>query len=85
MDLQVHLLIHLVDDIEMEGVVSARWMFFFERYMRTLKLNETFFFLCALLDKDYGYGPWIWDEARATNIIDGEKPQYNGVQVEFGE
>jgi len=37
-DLQVHLLIHLVDDIEMEGVVSTRWMFFFERYMRTLKI-----------------------------------------------
>ena len=38
MDLQVHLLIHLVDDIEMVGVVSTRWMFFFERYMRTLKI-----------------------------------------------
>jgi len=37
MDLQVHLLIHLVDDIEMAGVVSTRWMLFFERYMRTLK------------------------------------------------
>jgi hypothetical protein len=38
MDLQVHLLIHLVDDIELEGVVSTRWMFIFERYMKTLKI-----------------------------------------------
>ena len=30
-------------------------------------------------------GPQIWDEAHATDIIDGEKPQSNGVQVEFGE
>jgi len=103
MDLQVHLLIHLVDDIEMAGVVSTRWMFFFERYMRTLKryvwqkahpegcmakgyvLNEEFFFLCELLGKDYEDGPWIWDEAFAADIIYGEKPQSNGVKVEFGE
>jgi hypothetical protein len=38
MDLQVHLLIHLVDDIELAVVISARWMFFFERYMKTLKI-----------------------------------------------
>ena len=37
MDLQVHLLIHLVDDIELAGVVSMRWIFFFERHMKTLK------------------------------------------------
>ena len=37
MDLQVHLLIHLVDDIDLAGVVSTRWVFFFERYMKTLK------------------------------------------------
>ena len=37
MNLQVHLLIHLVDDIELAGVVSTRWMFYFERYMKTLK------------------------------------------------
>jgi hypothetical protein len=28
MDLQVHLLIHLVDKVELVGVVSSRWMFF---------------------------------------------------------
>ena len=38
MDLQVHLLIHLVDEIELAAVVSTRWMFFFERYMKTLNI-----------------------------------------------
>ena len=37
MDLQVHLLINLVDDIELAGIVSTRWMFLFKRYMKTLK------------------------------------------------
>ena len=37
MDLQVHLLIHLVDEVELVGVVSCRWMFFLERYMKKLK------------------------------------------------
>ena len=36
-DLQVHLLIHLVDEFELFGVVSCRWMFFLERYMNKLK------------------------------------------------
>ena len=48
-------------------------------------LNEAFFFLCEFLSKDYEDGPWIWDEAHATDIIEGEKTQSNGVQVEFGE
>ena len=39
MDLQVHLLIHLVDDIEIADILSMRWMFFFERYMKTLKIH----------------------------------------------
>ena len=30
MELQVHLLIHLVDEVELVGVVSYRWMFFRE-------------------------------------------------------
>lgn len=38
MDLQVQLLIHVVDDIEMAGIISMRWMFFFERYMKTIKI-----------------------------------------------
>ena len=37
MDLQVHILIHLVDEVELVGVVSCRWMFFLERYMKKLK------------------------------------------------
>ena len=37
MDLQVHLLIHLVDEVELVGVVSFLWMFFLERYMKKLK------------------------------------------------
>ena len=37
MDLQVHLLIHIVNDIELAGVISMRWMFLFETYMKTLK------------------------------------------------
>ena len=37
MDLQVHLLIHLVYEVELVGVVSYRWMFFLERYMKKLK------------------------------------------------
>ena len=37
MDLQVHLLIHLVDEVELVGVVSYHLMFFLERYMKKLK------------------------------------------------
>jgi hypothetical protein len=37
MDLQVHLLIHLVDEVELVRVVSCHWMFFLERYMKKLK------------------------------------------------
>ena len=37
MDLQVHLLIHLVNEVELVGVVSCCWMFFLERYMKKLK------------------------------------------------
>ena len=101
--LQVHLLIHLVDDIELVGVVSTMWMFFFDRYMKTLKryvqqkahpegcmaegyvLNEAFFFLCEFLGKDFEDGPQIWDEERASDIIDGEKTQSNGVQVDISK
>ena len=37
MDLQVHILIHLVYEVELVGVVSYHWMFFLERYMKKLK------------------------------------------------
>lgn len=36
-NIQVHLLIHLVDDIENVSVVSARSMFFLERFFKVLK------------------------------------------------
>ena len=37
MDLQIYLLIHLVDEVELVGVVSCRWMFFLEMHMKKLK------------------------------------------------
>ncbi|MCO5556412.1 hypothetical protein L7F22_009961 [Adiantum nelumboides] len=36
-DIQVHVLIHLVDEIEIAGVVSTYWMFWVERFMGVLK------------------------------------------------
>jgi hypothetical protein len=37
MDLQVHLLIHLRDEVELARVLSCRWMFFLESYMKKFK------------------------------------------------
>ena len=37
MDIQVHLLIHLVDDIEIVGVISTRKIFFVEIFFKLLK------------------------------------------------
>ena len=37
MDLQIHLLIHLVDEVELVGVVWCHWMLFLDRYMKKLK------------------------------------------------
>jgi len=37
MDFQFHLLIHLVNKVELVGVVYSHWMFFLERYMEKLK------------------------------------------------
>ena len=37
MNLKVHLLIHLPDEVELVGMVSCHWMFFLERYMKILK------------------------------------------------
>ena len=36
MDLHDHLLIHLVDEVELVGAVSFRCMFFFEKYIKKL-------------------------------------------------
>ena len=35
--IQVHLLVHLVDEVEIAGIVHAQWMFFLERFMKNLK------------------------------------------------
>jgi hypothetical protein len=48
-------------------------------------LNESFYFLCEFLGKDFEDGPRFWDEERASDIIDGEKPQSNGVKVEISK
>ena len=37
MTIQVHLLVHIVDEVALAGIVHARWMFFLERFMKTLK------------------------------------------------
>ncbi|MCO5589344.1 hypothetical protein L7F22_043311 [Adiantum nelumboides] len=37
LNIQVHLLVHLADEVEIAGTVHARWMFFLERFMKTLK------------------------------------------------
>lgn len=37
LNIQVHLLVHLVDEVQLAGTVHARWMFFLERFMKTLK------------------------------------------------
>lgn len=36
-DSQVHLWVHLVEDISLMGPVPYQWMFFVEGYMKTLK------------------------------------------------
>ena len=36
-DIQVHLVSHLVEEVEIAGTVHARWMFWVERYMKVLK------------------------------------------------
>ena len=35
--IQVHLMVHLVDEVAVAGVIHSRWMFFLERFMKTLK------------------------------------------------
>ena len=37
MDIQVHLLIHLVDDIEIASVISTISIFFVEKFLKVLK------------------------------------------------
>ena len=35
--IQMHLLVHIVDKVSLVGIVHYRWMFFLERFMKTLK------------------------------------------------
>ena len=35
--IQTHLLVHIVDELQVVGPVHSRWMFFLERFMKTLK------------------------------------------------
>ena len=34
---QIHIIVHLVDEVAIAGVVHTRWMFYLERFMKTLK------------------------------------------------
>ena len=36
-DIMPHLLVHLPEDVELGGPVHSIWLYFLERYMRTLK------------------------------------------------
>lgn len=36
-DCQVHLLVHIVDEVAIAGPVHCRWMYWLERYMSVLK------------------------------------------------
>ena len=35
--IQMHLLLHVVDEVAIAETVHSRWMFFLERFMKTLK------------------------------------------------
>ena len=37
LNIQMHLLVQLVDEVEIASIVHARWMFVLERFMKTLK------------------------------------------------
>jgi len=34
---RIHLLVHVVDEIAIPGIAHSRWMFFLERFLKTLK------------------------------------------------
>ena len=35
--IHLHMVVHLIDEIALCGVVHSRWMFFLERFLKTLK------------------------------------------------
>ena len=65
---------HVRQKVHLEGCMAKGYV-----------LNEAFFFLCEFLGKEFVYGRQFWDEEHASDIIDGEKPQSNGVQQEIGK
>jgi len=36
-EIMIHLLIHLIEELELCGLVQTKWMYFIERYLKTLK------------------------------------------------
>jgi hypothetical protein len=36
-EIMTHLLIHLIEELELCGLVQTKWMYFIERYLKTLK------------------------------------------------
>ncbi len=36
-DIMTHLLYHLVDELDLSGPMVIKWMYLFQRYMKTLK------------------------------------------------
>jgi hypothetical protein len=34
-----HLLVHLLEEVELVGPIQSRWLYFIERYMKILKLT----------------------------------------------
>ena len=35
--IQMYLLVHIVEEVRVAGTIHSRWMFFLERFMKTLK------------------------------------------------
>lgn len=101
LNVQVHLLVHLVDEVQLAGTVHARWMFFLERFMKTLK---GFVRQKARPEGSMAEG-WLVQEScvfisgyltQKTNVphlwstkdddrVVGEVPQGNGVRKLFDE
>ena len=100
LNVQVHLLVHLVDEVQIAGTVHACWMFFLERFMKTLKgfvrqkarpegsMAEGWLVQesCVFIS---GYlthknMPHLWSTKDDDRVV-GEVPQGNGVTKLFDE
>lgn len=38
LSIQIHLLVHVVDEVQVVGMVHSQWMFFLDHFMKTLKI-----------------------------------------------